>query len=124
MILYHWRKVFNAIPTESIIRDNQAKYYKALEESGSLGECTPFIEFMLEVILESIKSSVKSSVNTESKILDYLKKNPKSTIKELSEVLDLTTRAIEKQLANLKKESKLKRVGSARKGHWEIVDEI
>ena len=50
VILYHWRKVFNAIPTESIIRDNQERYYEVLEESGSLGESTPFIEFMLEVI--------------------------------------------------------------------------
>jgi Fic family protein len=125
VILYHWRKVFSAIPTESIIRDNQERYYEVLEESGSLGESTPFIEFMLEVILESIESSVNSSVNssvkTEDKILEYLTQNPKTTIKELSEVLDLTTRAIEKQIAKLKKENRLVRVGSARKGHWEVM---
>lgn len=128
VILYHWREVFSAIPTESIVRDNQEKYYEVLEESGSLGESTPFIEFMLEVILESIKSSVKSSVkssaNTEDKILEYLEQNPKATIRKLADILDLTTRAIEKQIANLKKENRLKRVGSARKGHWEVVDEI
>jgi len=124
VILYHWRKVFNAIPTESIIRDNQERYYKALEDSGSLGESTPFIEFMLEVILVTIKSSVKSSVNTEDKILKHIKQNPKTTIRELSELLNLTTRAIEKQISNLKKEGKLQRVGSARKGYWEIIDEI
>ncbi|NOQ31445.1 MAG: winged helix-turn-helix transcriptional regulator [Helicobacteraceae bacterium] len=123
IILYHWRKVFNAIPTESIIRDNQNRYYKALEDSCSLGECTPFIEFMLEVILVTIKSSVKSSVNTEDKVLEYIKKKPKITIRELSELLYLTTRAIEKQIANLKKENILRRVGSARKGYWEILDE-
>jgi len=128
VILYHWREVFSSIPTESIIRDNQERYYQALEESGSLGESTPFVEFMLEVILDSIKSSVKSSVNssvnTEDRILEYLKQNPKSTIRELSEILGITTRGIEKQIANLKKEDKLKRVGSARKGHWEVIDEI
>jgi len=128
VILYHWRKVFLAIPTENIIRDNQEKYYEALESSGSIGESTPFVEFMLEVILESIKSSVESSVessvNTEDKILNYLKQNPNSTIKELSQMLDLTSRAVEKQIAKLKKESRLQRVGSARKGHWEVLDEI
>ena len=124
VILHQWRKVFSAIPTESIIRDNQERYYRALEEAGSLGESTPFIEFMLEVILEtiqsSVKSSVKSSVNTEDKILNYLEQNPKITIRELAELLGLTTRAIEKQIANLKKENKINRVGSARKGHWEM----
>ena len=126
VILYHWRKVFSAIPTESIIRDNQKRYYEVLEESGSLGESTPFIEFMLEVILKSIESSVnssvKSSVNTEDKILEYLKQNPKTTIKELANLLNLTTRAIEKQIANLKNENKLIRVGSARKGYWEVKE--
>jgi predicted HTH transcriptional regulator len=116
--------VFSAIPTESIIRDNQERYYEVLEEAGSLGESTPFIEFMLEVILESIESSVKSSVNTEDKILDYLIQNPKTTIKELAKLLNLTTRAIEKQIANLKNENRLIRVGSARKGYWKVADEI
>ena len=124
VILYHWRKVFSAIPTESIIRDNQKKYYEALEYSGNLGESTPFIEFMLEIILKSIKSSVnysvKSSVNTEDKILQHFKQNPRTTIKELATLLNLTTRAIEKQIANLKKNNKLIRVGNARKGYWEV----
>ena len=122
VILYHWRKVFSVIPTESIIRDNQDEYYKMLEISGSLGGSTPFIEFMLGVILKSIKSSVNSSVNTGDKILEYLKENPKTTIKELAEILNLTTRAIEKQIANLKSNNKLIRVGSARKGYWEIKE--
>jgi len=124
VILYHWRKVFSAIPTESIIKDNQKKYYEALEYSGNLGESTPFIEFMLEIILKSIKSSVnysvKSSVNTEDKILQHFKQNPRTTIKELATLLNLTTRAIEKQIANLKKNNKLIRVGNARKGYWEV----
>ncbi len=126
VILYHWKKVFSAIPTESIIKDNQERYYEVLEEAGSLGESTPFVEFMLEVILQSIKSSVKnsvkSSVNTEDKILDYLKQNPKTTIKELAELLNLTTRAIEKQIASLKKADRLTRVGSARKGYWKVKE--
>ena len=77
---------------------------------------------MLEVILESIKSSVKdsvkSSVNTEDKILDILKQNPTITLKEISLKLDLTQRAVEKQVAKLKKENKVQRLGSARKGKW------
>jgi Fic family protein len=127
VILYHYKKVFSAIPTESIIRDNQEKYYEALEKAGSLGESTPFVEFMLEVILRSIqssvKSSVKSSVNTEDKIVKYLKQNPQTTIKELAQLLNLTTRAIEKQIASLKNDNRLIRVGSARKGEWQVMDE-
>lgn len=125
VILYNWKKAFIAIPTESIIRDHQEEYYQAIENSTNLGESTPFIEFMLEVILESIqssvKSSVKSSVNTEDKILILMKQNTIITMKQLAQVLNLTQRAVEKQVAKLKDEGKLKRVGSARKGEWEII---
>lgn len=125
VILYNWKKVFIAIPTESIIRDHQEEYYQAIENSTNLGESTPFIEFMLEVILESIqssvKNSVKSSVNTEDKILILMKQNTIITMKQLAQVLNLTQRAVEKQVAKLKDEGKLKRLGSARKGEWEII---
>jgi len=126
VMLYHWREVFSAIPTESIVRNHQKEYYQALEASGSLGESTPFIEFMLEVILESIRSSVKdsvkSSVNTDEAILNYLKENPNMTIRDLAELLKLTSRAIEKQIAKLKDENRLERIGSARKGHWKVIN--
>jgi len=128
VLLHDWKEAFIAIPTESLIRDNQREYYKAIEASTALSESTPFVEFMLEVIYESVegsvKSSVKSSVNTEDKILFYLKERPTATIKEIAEYLNLSSRAIEKQIAKLKKEEKLQRVGSARKGYWEVSDEI
>jgi Predicted transcriptional regulator containing an HTH domain and an uncharacterized domain shared with the mammalian protein Schlafen len=57
------------------------------------------------------------------KSLSFLKTNPKATIKLLASTLNLTTRAIEKQLANLKKENKLQRIGNARKGEWVVNDE-
>ncbi len=124
-------KSFIAIPTESIIRDHQEEYYDAIEKSNLSGESTIFIEFMLEIILESIissvidsvKSSVKSPSNTDDKILIFLKENPTITVKQIAEKLKLTQRAIEKQIAKLKKENKLQRKGSPRSGHWQIIDE-
>lgn len=77
---------------------------------------------MLEVILKSIESSVKSSVNTEDKIMELIKQNPKITIAKIAEALSLSTRAVEKQLAKLKDENKLQRIGSARKGEWRVID--
>jgi len=122
VILYSWKKAFVAIPTESIVRDYQEKYYEVLELSGNMGESTPFVEFMLEVILKSIESSVKSSVNTEDKIMELIKQDPKITIAKIAETLSISTRAVEKQLAKLKNENKLQRFGSARKGEWRVID--
>jgi len=124
VILYSWHSAFSMMPTESCVRDHQQQYYDALERAGSTGDSTCFIEFMLEIILTTVRSSVKdsgiSSVNTEDKILSYFKAHPTATIKEVAHHLDLTTRAIEKQIASLKEKQCLKRIGSARKGVWEV----
>ena len=134
VILFHWRKVFNAIPTESIIRDNQERYYEVLEESGSLGECTPFIEFMLEVILDSVrkvgnKDNVPNGVpvNVPLKrlyeILKLIKKENTITVLQMANILGVTDKTIKRDITKLKNENKITRIGSSKSGHWEIVDE-
>jgi ATP-dependent DNA helicase RecG len=66
-------------------------------------------------------SSGKSSGKTEEQIVGLLSEKPGSTIPELAETLDLTTRAVEKQIARLRKDGRLRRVGSRKAGHWEIL---
>jgi predicted HTH transcriptional regulator len=64
------------------------------------------------------ESSVKSSV----KILDVIRQNRSVTAVELSQHLGLTLRAVEKQLANLKQDGVLRRIGADKGGHWEVVN--
>ena len=45
---------------------------------------------------------------------------PSTTIPKLAVALDLSTRAIEKQIAKLKESGHLIRVGSRKDGHWEM----
>lgn len=54
LILYKWKEIFAYLPLESIVKERQQAYYKAIEESTEAGESTPFITFMLESILETI----------------------------------------------------------------------
>ncbi len=55
-------------------------------------------------------------------ILELLKDNPKLSAKKLSEQIGITSRAVEKQLATLVEKGLLKRVGSPKGGHWEILN--
>ena len=56
LILYNWREVFEYLPIESLIYENQEDYYKAIENSTAKGNSTLFIEFMLNIILQSFNS--------------------------------------------------------------------
>lgn len=130
LILSKYNPIFSSFPIESIIKQRQNEYYKTLSTCDMEANSTLFIEFMLECIYEAISSEISSDksseislISTDEAILEFLKINPKATIKILASKLNLTTRAIEKQLANLKKENRLQRVGSAKKGEWVVNEE-
>jgi Fic family protein len=54
LILMEKHPVFEFLPFETLISNDQEKYYKALAESDKSGKSTKFIEYMLNVIDISI----------------------------------------------------------------------
>jgi ATP-dependent DNA helicase RecG len=67
------------------------------------------------------KGSGKSSGKTGSRILEMLQKTPGMTIPDLAEALTISTRAVEKQIMRLRNEGRLRRIGPAKGGHWEVL---
>ncbi len=53
--------VFEFIPIEDSIRQNQQEYYKTLAISDKAGNSTAFIEFMLAIIRNSLKETVEET---------------------------------------------------------------
>ncbi len=70
----------------------------------------------------SEKGSEKSSEKSSEKIITYMKEDKDITILELSQKLKISTRAVEKHIAKLKKERKIRRVGADKGGYWEVLD--
>jgi len=56
--------VFEYLPIEHIIKQQQKTYYAKLSESDKNGTSTPFIEFMLSVILKALTEVVQSQNKT------------------------------------------------------------
>ncbi len=76
-----------------------------------------------EIHVQYIPSDTESSEKTEKsskKITALIKRNTQITIKELAEQLQLSTRAVEKNIAKLKSDGKLERIGPSNGGHWKI----
>jgi Fic family protein len=132
VILYNYNPLFALLPTESIVRDHQEEYYKALEDSTAIGESTPFIEFMLEMILQTIikfSSEVGNKVGnkvgnlTQNQIMivELMKANPKISATKLSEEIGISVRKIEENISKLKKSNIINRVGGTR-GYWEVKE--
>ena len=129
VILKSFKDLFAYIPIESIVRENQEKYYQALEDAGSLGESTPFIEFMLEIISQSLheyikeskKSDHKGNQKSDHKILTLMRYDKSITIQEICSKLEMSESGVKKVIRKLKDEHKLMRIGSLKAGYWEVV---
>ena len=70
-LLMNVNPIFEFVPIEKVIKDNQEEYYKVLEVSDSSGSSTTFIEFMLDVINKSLRETISESIPTTS---DYTKR--------------------------------------------------
>ncbi len=62
------------------------------------------------------------SEKSSEKILAAISQNTTASAREIGEALGLTSRAVEKHISALKASGRLRRVGPAKGGHWEIVE--
>jgi len=149
LILSKWNPLFAWMPIETLVHYNQALYYKALQESHRDGvDCRPFIDLMLDVIENSLYKYVDLATETkkskdtgrkavadvpvnvpvnvsvsavQQKVLILLRANPRITSQKIAHTLGLTDRTIKRALKALREAGVIKRVGSDKTGHWEII---
>lgn len=134
VILKDWKGVFAWLPIETLIKENQEEYYKALNSSDSNADSTNFIVFMLQTILNTIKEiletekkitpkiNVKITAN-QKKILEAIKQNPFVTQEELSQIVGIAKLNINKNMKKLQEQGIIERVGADKNGSWQIKTE-
>ena len=62
-------------------------------------------------------------MKSREKILLLLKDHPKYSAKKLADAIGITEKGVEKQLAKLKAEGLLKRIGPDKGGEWVVLEE-
>lgn len=98
-LLASWKPIFEWLPIESIIKDNQQDYYNAISLSTSQGKSNAFIMFMLNVINKVIKEVLIDSKNH----LNHLS----NQIDKLMKVIDYYPQSATELMQKLKLKSKL-----------------
>jgi ATP-dependent DNA helicase RecG len=69
----------------------------------------------------SEKSSEKNSEKSSEKILHLLQKDGKLSAEDIADKIGISSRAIEKNITNLKKAGLLKRIGPDKGGYWKVL---
>ena len=133
-ILSHWENLFAYLPIESMIKKNQEKYYKVIDNCNKAGNSTEFIEFMLKMIKNAIDEASKVTTQetaqetaqettqetTQEKMLKLIKENPTITQVQMSKVLGITRDGISYNIKQLKEKEIIEREGSNKNGKWII----
>lgn len=123
---------FGLIPTK-ILKEDKEEYIKALvatRETDNLDIFRSFMSSMMErnlqneitIYLESIgenKSRVKPE-KSRDKIIVFLAEDSKLSAAALAEKIGISVKAVEKHLANLKKDGLIEHIGPAKGGHWKV----
>ncbi|MBW1707855.1 MAG: winged helix-turn-helix transcriptional regulator [Deltaproteobacteria bacterium] len=66
------------------------------------------------------RKEIISSEKSSEKIIGLLRLEPSLSAQEIAKRIGISPRAVEKQIARLKKEGRLRRMGPAKGGYWEV----
>lgn len=93
-LLAAWKPIFKWIPIETIIKDNQEDYYRAIAKSTQEAKSNEFIIFMLEIIEKAIHifstdaqnhiERINIQVEKLMEVIDYYPQSAKEIMKKLN----------------------------------------
>jgi len=124
LLLMQWNQIFAWIPVETIVKGHQQEYYAAIAASDISGKSTDFITFMLRCLLEALLEMDESNQKSNRKILDAMRESSRISIRELQEITGLSESGVKKIIRKLREDGIVKRVGGAKGGHWEVLQNI
>ena len=139
LLMNHLQFEYGLIPTK-ILKEDKSKYIQALIDTRRDENLQIFRDFMFKTLRKNLQQDIQSFVDSQNevgrkssnsreknkgsreKILELLRENPKLTTAGLAQAVGISSKGIEKQLAHLKREGLLRRIGPDKGGHWEVVD--
>ena len=97
-----------------------------LRDSADIGLSKESVDKRIKGVEKGVENlaqgSEKMSEKTPERILSALTGHPEATIAHLSAALGVSNRTIERNLKRLQDQGRIRRVGPAKGGHWEIVN--
>ena len=133
LILCQLHPIFEHLPVENIVFQNQHQYYEAISRSTKKTDCIAFIEFMLEEILATLKKrqgdplkedtngAVNGAVNGVVKaVYDFIIQNQGCRKPQIAEKTNIPIKTVEKHIAKLQEMNKIIFVGAPKTGGYFI----
>jgi len=125
LMLIKYNSNFEFIPIEEEIYFNQEEYYTSIEQCHINSNANVLILFMLKTINSALDKIIKSNNfvmnETQNKIYELIANNRFITQNEIVDLLDISIRTVKRNFKELIDNNIIERVGSNKKGYWEIL---
>lgn len=142
LLMNHLQFEYGVIPSK-VLKEDKEGYIKSLVQSQESGNSIFFKKFMRENLCKNLQKEIdaflhstemggenpkmggensKRGEKTRDIILRQIRNNSNITMSELAPAVGISSKAVEKQIARMKKDGILVRIGPDKGGHWEIVD--
>ena len=98
LLLSRWKKLLGWLPVETLVRERQSEYYKALGSSDQDANSSVFVEYMLQAILDALRETSGSDQVSDQvgdqveRLIKIMGKRPLSAL-EMMERLGLSHKA-------------------------------
>lgn len=134
-LLMNWLHFEYGLIPSRIFADDKEEYIKALVETRESDNLDVFRRFMNGTMVRHLTNDIKAfeesigeiptdnndKVSTSDKIIKLISENPRHSAKSLSETIGISAKGVEKQLAKLKSQGRIRRIGPDKGGSWEVV---
>ena len=149
LLMNHLQFEYGVIPSK-VLKEDKEGYIKSLVQSQESGNSIFFKKFMRENLCKNLQKEIDAFLHstemggenpemggenpkmggenstrgekTRDIILRQIRNNSNITMSELAPAVGISSKAVEKQIARMKKDGILVRIGPDKGGHWEIVD--
>ena len=132
---------YGVIPSK-VLKDDKEGYIKSLADAQESENPEIFKAFMYENLCKNLKKEIntflkstemggenpkmggeneKRGEKTRDIIIRQIRQNPNVSMSELASAVGISAKAVEKQIARMKKDGLLVRVGPDKGGYWEII---
>jgi Fic family protein len=133
-LMMHWIQFELGLIPSRILSTDKEDYIKALVATRETEDLQLFRNFMYEVMEKQLTHEIAayekliaddepttaSALSTSDLILNLLRANSAHTARTLAEAVGISVKGVEKQLAKLKAEGRIVRIGPAKGGRWEV----
>ena len=130
---------FGLIPTK-ILKEDKEEYIKALVATREDDDLDIFRGFMTSMMEQNLQNEIatylesvgdeesgektqkgrEKPIKSREKIVALLSEDGKSSATALAEKIGISSKAVEKHLANLKADGIIERIGPAKGGYWKV----